>query len=147
MCEDLQENPINKMKFHEEIYQFIKQFKGQIIGLHFKYLLNTKTMFKNRVGHDLKSTNYGEHFTFCNPELTSETCACLCYANHRDEARKLILIYNKTCSQYQKKINKQIIVLQNKLLTFYFELKLQVRRMENISLAEICRQLASCCAC
>jgi len=39
-----------------------------------------------------------------------------------------------------------IIMLQNKLLTFYFELKLQVRGMENISLAEICRLLASCCA-
>jgi len=35
-------------------------------------------------------------------------------------------------------------MLQNKLLTFYFELKLQVRRMENISLTEICRLLASC---
>jgi len=34
-----------------------------------------------------------------------------------------------------------IIKLQNKLLTFYFELKLQVRRMENISLTEICRYL------
>jgi len=45
------------MKFHEEIDQFIEQFKGQINGL--------------------KTTNYGEHFTFCNPELTSETCACL----------------------------------------------------------------------
>jgi len=31
-------------------------------------------------------------------------------------------------------------------LTFYFELKLQVRRMENISLTDICRLLASCCA-
>jgi len=39
-----------------------------------------------------------------------------------------------------------IIMLQNKLLTFYFELKLQVRRMENISLTEICRLLTSCCA-
>jgi len=37
-------------------------------------------------------------------------------------------------------------MVQNKLLTFYFELKLQVRRMENISLTEICRLLASCCA-
>jgi len=36
-------------------------------------------------------------------------------------------------------------MLQNKLLTFYFELKLPVRRMENISLTEICRLLASCC--
>jgi len=35
---------------------------------------------------------------------------------------------------------------ENKLLTFYFELKLQVRRMENDSLTEICRLLASCCA-
>jgi len=39
-----------------------------------------------------------------------------------------------------------INMLQNKLLTSYFELKLQVRRMENISLTEICRLLASCCA-
>jgi len=30
MCKDLQENKINKMKFHEEIDQFIEQFKGQI---------------------------------------------------------------------------------------------------------------------
>jgi len=30
MCKDLQENKINKMKFHEEIDQFIDQFKGQI---------------------------------------------------------------------------------------------------------------------
>jgi len=37
-------------------------------------------------------------------------------------------------------------MLQNKLLTFDFELKLQVRRMENISLTKICRLLASCCA-
>jgi len=37
-------------------------------------------------------------------------------------------------------------MLQNKLLTFYLELKLQVRRMENISLTKICRLLASCCA-
>jgi len=37
-------------------------------------------------------------------------------------------------------------MLQNKLLTFYFELKLKVRRMENISLTEIYRLLASCCA-
>jgi len=43
-------------------------------------------------------------------------------------------------------MNKCIIMVQNKLLTFYFELKLQVRRMENISLTEICRLLASCCA-
>jgi len=35
-------------------------------------------------------------------------------------------------------MNKCIIMLQNKLLIFYFELKLQVRRMENISLTEIC---------
>jgi len=37
-------------------------------------------------------------------------------------------------------------MLQNILLTFYFELKLQVRRMENIFLTKICRLLASCCA-
>jgi len=35
-------------------------------------------------------------------------------------------------------------MVQNKLLTFYFELKLQV--IKNISLTEICRLLASCCA-
>jgi len=35
MCKDLKENKINKMKFHEEIDQFIEQFKGQIIGDHF----------------------------------------------------------------------------------------------------------------
>jgi len=28
MCKDLQENKINKMKFHEEIEQFIEQFKN-----------------------------------------------------------------------------------------------------------------------
>jgi len=43
-------------------------------------------------------------------------------------------------------MNKCIILLQNKLLDFYFELKLQVRKIENISLSEICRTLASCCA-
>jgi len=73
MCNDLHENKINKMKFHEEIDQFIEQFNGQIMGQHFQYLLNTKTIFMNRGGHDLKTTNYGEHFTFCNPEMTSET--------------------------------------------------------------------------
>jgi len=31
MCKDLQENQINKTKFHEESAQFIEQFKGQII--------------------------------------------------------------------------------------------------------------------
>jgi len=63
MCKDLQENKINKIKYHEEIDQFIEQFKGQIIGQHYQYLLNTKTMFMNRGRHDLKTTNYGEHFT------------------------------------------------------------------------------------
>jgi len=91
------------MKFHEDIDQFIEQFKGQIIGQHFQYLLNTKTIFMNQGGQDLKTTNYGEHLKFCNPELTWETCACLFYANRRNEARKLISIYNKTCSQYQNK--------------------------------------------
>jgi len=43
-------------------------------------------------------------------------------------------------------MNKCIIMLENKLLNFYFELKLKVRRMENISLTAICRLLASCCA-
>jgi len=35
-------------------------------------------------------------------------------------------------------------MLQNKLLTLYFELKLRERRTKNISLTEICRLLASC---
>jgi len=35
MCQDVQENQINQIKFHEEIYQFIEQFKGEIIGHHF----------------------------------------------------------------------------------------------------------------
>jgi len=61
------------MKFHEEIDQFIGQFKGQIIGQHFQYY---------------KTTNYGEHFTFCNPKMTSDTFACLFYANRRNETRK-----------------------------------------------------------
>jgi len=103
MCKDLQENNINKMKFHEKFDQFIEQIKGQIIGQHFQYLLNTKTVFMNRRGHDLKTTNYAEHFTFCSPELTSETCDCLFYANRRNEVRKLISIYNETCSQDQNK--------------------------------------------
>jgi len=37
MCKDLQENKVNKMKFHEEMDQFIEQFKGQIIGQYFQY--------------------------------------------------------------------------------------------------------------
>jgi len=60
------------MKFDEEIDQFIEQFKGEIIAQHFQYLLNTKTMFMNRNGHDHITTNYGEHFTFCNPEIKAE---------------------------------------------------------------------------
>jgi len=95
MCKDLQENKINKMKFHEEIYQFIEKFKGQIIGQHYQYLLNTKIMFINRGRHDLKTTNYGEHFTICNPEMMSETCAGFFYENRRNQSRKLISIYNK----------------------------------------------------
>jgi len=83
------------MKFHEEIDQFIEQFKGQIIGQHFQYLLNIETMFMNRGGHVLKTTNCGDHFTFCNPEMTSETCACFFNANRRKQSRKLISIYNK----------------------------------------------------
>jgi len=43
----------------------------------------------NRGGHYLKTTNYGEHFTFRNPEMTSETCACFFYANRRNQSRKL----------------------------------------------------------
>jgi len=104
MRKDLQENKINKMKFHEEIDQFIEQFKGDIIGQHFQYLLNTKTTFMNGGGHDLKTTNYGEHFTFCNTEKTSETCACFFYTNHRNQSRKLISIYNKIVRN--TKINK-----------------------------------------
>jgi len=60
-------------------------------------------MFMNLGEHDLKTSNYGEHFTFFNPELTSETCAILFYANRRKKVRKLISIYNKTCSQNQNK--------------------------------------------
>jgi len=100
MCKDLQENKINKIKFHEKIGQFIEQFKGQIIGQHFQYQ-NTKTMFMNRSGHDLQTTKYGERFNFCNPEFKSETCACLFYASRRNKAKKLISIYNITWSQYQ----------------------------------------------
>jgi len=48
MCKDVQENEINQIKFHKEIDQFIEQFKRQIIGQHFQYLLNTKTTFMNR---------------------------------------------------------------------------------------------------
>jgi len=83
-------------------------------------------MFMNRGGHDFQTTNYGEHFTFCKPKLTSETCACLFYANSRNEATKLILIYNKICLQYQKKMNKFIVMLHSKLLNYYIELSLQV---------------------
>jgi len=101
MCKDVQENKINQIKFHEEIDQFIEQFKGHIFSQNFQYLLKTKTMFMNRGRHNLKTTNFGEHFTFCNPELTSETCSCLFYASRRNQSRKLISIYNKTCSQYQ----------------------------------------------
>jgi len=64
MCKYQQENKINKIKFHQEIDQFIEQFNGSVIGQHFQYLLNTKTMFINRGGHDLKTRNYVEHFTF-----------------------------------------------------------------------------------
>jgi len=60
-------------------------------------------MFMNQGGHDLKTTNYGEHFILGNPELTTETCACLFYANCRYEARKLISIYYKTYLQYRNK--------------------------------------------
>jgi len=102
MCKDLLENKINKMKFHEEIDQFIEQFKGQIIGQNFHYLLNTKTMFMNRGGHDLKTTNCGEHFTFSNPEMTSETCTCFFYANCLNQSRKLIFIYNKNVRNTKK---------------------------------------------
>jgi len=90
MCKD--PNKRNKMKFHEKIDQFIEQVKGEIIGQHFQYLLTPKTMFMNRGGYDLKTTNYSEHFTFCNPEMTSETCACFFYANHQNQSRKLIII-------------------------------------------------------
>jgi len=73
MFKELQENEINKRKFLKEIDQYIEQGKGQTIGQHFQYLLNTKAIFMNRGGQYLKTSNYGEHFTFCNPELTSET--------------------------------------------------------------------------
>jgi len=44
------------LRLDEEIDQFIEQFKGEIIGQHFQYLLNTKTMFMNRGGLDIKTT-------------------------------------------------------------------------------------------
>jgi len=49
----------------------------------------------NQGGHNLTATNYDEHFTFCNPEVTSETCGCFLYANRRNQSKKLISIYNK----------------------------------------------------
>jgi len=103
MCKDVQENKINQMKFHEEIDQFIEQFKGQIIDQYFQYHPKTKTMFMNRGGQYLKTSSFGENFTFCNPELPSEMCACFFYANRRNQSRNLISIYNKTCLQYQNK--------------------------------------------
>jgi len=63
-------------------------------------------MLMNRGGHDLKITNYGEHFTFCNPESTSETSACFFYAIRRNQRRKLISIYNKNVRN--NKINVQM---------------------------------------
>jgi len=47
------------MKFYEKIDQFVEKFKGQIVGQNFPYLLNTKTMFMNQDGDDLKTTSYG----------------------------------------------------------------------------------------
>jgi len=35
MCKDLQESKINNKKFHVKIFQFVEQFKGQIIVQHF----------------------------------------------------------------------------------------------------------------
>jgi len=35
MCKDLQENQINNTKFYVKIFQFVEQFKGQIIVQHF----------------------------------------------------------------------------------------------------------------
>jgi len=49
----------------------------------------------NEGGHDLKTTNYGEHLTVCNPEMTSETRAFFFYAKRRNQSRKLISIDNK----------------------------------------------------
>jgi len=76
---------------------------NNLIGSHFQNRLNTKTIFMNQGGHDLKATYYGKHVTFCNPDLTSGTCSCHFYENRRNVARKLISIYNKTCSPYQNK--------------------------------------------
>jgi len=52
-------------------------------------------MFMNRGRHEPKTTNYGQHSTFCNPEMSSETCACFFYANRRNQSRKLISMYHK----------------------------------------------------
>jgi len=38
MCKDQQENRINIIKFHEETYQVIEQFKGQIIRIFNTFL-------------------------------------------------------------------------------------------------------------
>jgi len=73
-------------------------------------------MFMNRGGHDLKTTNCGEHFTFSNPEMTSETCGNtempsdtrVFYANRRNHSRKLISIYN-TSSKYRNKLKTVLL--------------------------------------
>jgi len=49
MCKDLQENKVNKMKFHEEMDQFIEQFKGQIIGQYFQYWIEVDMISKLRI--------------------------------------------------------------------------------------------------
>jgi len=36
MYKELQENKINKTKFHEDIDQVSEQFKGQILGQHWQ---------------------------------------------------------------------------------------------------------------
>jgi len=43
----------------------------------------------------------------------------------------------------KKKYNNKLQVMP---LTFYLFIKLKVQRMEDLSLTEICRLLASCCA-
>jgi len=90
-------------------------------------------MFMNRGGHDIKTTKYGERFTFGIQKWRRE----------RAPASSFQIAGIK--AEIPKKNIKCIIIVQNKLLTFYLELKLQVRRMENISLTEIWRLLASCC--
>jgi len=42
MCKDLQENKINKMKFHEEIYANRRNQSRKLISIYNKNVRNTK---------------------------------------------------------------------------------------------------------